>query len=41
MSPDEARDLLDSLKDGEATLQELDQNAPQRRARRRDQERDW
>ena len=41
MSPDEARDLLDSLKDGEANLQELDQNAPQRRGRARDQERDW
>ncbi|MBM4246305.1 MAG: VWA domain-containing protein [Deltaproteobacteria bacterium] len=41
MSPDEARDLLDSLKDGEASLQELDQNAPQRRARPLAQERDW
>ena len=41
MSPDEARDLLDSLKDGEANLQELDQNAPQRRARPLAQERDW
>ena len=42
MSPDEARDLLDSLKDGEENLQQLDQNAQQqRRGRPREQERDW
>lgn len=42
MSQSEARDLLDSLKDGEATLQELEagQDA-QRRARTRATERDW
>ncbi|MBY0276688.1 VWA domain-containing protein [Candidatus Binatia bacterium] len=42
MSPDEARDLLDSLKDGEENLQQLDQSAQkQRRGRAREQERDW
>lgn len=42
MSPSEARDLLDSLQDGEATLQELEANQdPQRRARARVTERDW
>lgn len=40
MSPDEARDLLDSLKDGEATLQELDRDADKKRGRSRE-ERDW
>jgi len=42
MSPREARELLDSLQDGEATLQELEANQdPQRRARARVTERDW
>ena len=42
MSPDDARDLLDSLKNGEDNLQQLDQNAQQqRRGRPREQERDW
>jgi Ca-activated chloride channel family protein len=42
MSPSEARDLLDSLQDGEATLQELEASQdPQRRARARATERDW
>jgi len=39
MSPTEAKDLLDSLQDGEATLQELQANQPRQRAR--GPERDW
>lgn len=43
MSPREARDLLDSLKDGEATLQELEagQEQQQRARARVGAERDW
>jgi len=41
MSPSEARELLDSLKDGEATLQELEAGQEPRQRARAAVERDW